>query len=342
MQVFTQLIFKLNETSNHLEAVELISKYFKTVRAKDAVWGLYFLLGRGHVPFIKADELRMLIDSELVVTLLDPVFDREISFFELAKLINDQGFTNFNRSLGQLMGGDVSMLSELSPVDKNKKIPEMFEKLNLLERVFLIRVLLAKFSLVGYDKYAIESLAKVIGTQPDWVERNFPKDWKPDATKFLKMMFMPADFKANLPAGGLKSIKSQGRSVNTIKVFDAVLMYQEQESVGGSVRQAVKSQYTFGIWEGDQLISVAKTNQGFITPEMVTEIDKICEDNIIERFVPVRQIEPIMVFTITCLGVKPSDKNKSGVILETPRILKWNKDKKPKEADSVEKLQGFI
>lgn len=120
--------------------------------------------------------------------------------------------------------------------------------------------------------------------------------------------------------------------------IDAVLIYAQP---GSGRRSNLYTDYTFAVWEGDQLVPIAKAYSGLSQKE-IDELDKWIRKNTIERFGPVRSVEPTHVFELHFEGVQPSSRHKSGVAVRFPRISKWRKDKTIEEAGTLETLQGMI
>ncbi len=69
-------------------------------------------------------------------------------------------------------------------------------------------------------------------------------------------------------------------------LIDAVLLYAQR---GHGKRSSYYSDYTFGVWKGDDLVPVGKAYFGF-TDEELKQIDKFVRDNTRERFGPVRSV----------------------------------------------------
>ena len=61
-----------------------------------------------------------------------------------------------------------------------------------------------------------------------------------------------------------------------------------------------------------------------------------------ERFGPVRSVQPKLVFEIAFEGIASSSRHKSGVAVRFPRILRWRKDKTIKDANSINDLKSLI
>lgn len=125
--------------------------------------------------------------------------------------------------------------------------------------------------------------------------------------------------------------------------LDAVLIYAQ---AGSGKRANLFTDYTFALWNGDEgqdreLISFAKAYSGLDNKE-IEELDKWIRRNTIERFGPVRSVQPIHVFEIGFEGIAESNRHKSGIAVRFPRILRWRKDKPVEEADTLQTAMELL
>ncbi|XGV99819.1 MAG: ATP-dependent DNA ligase [Leptolyngbya sp. BL-A-14] len=114
--------------------------------------------------------------------------------------------------------------------------------------------------------------------------------------------------------------------------LDAVLIYAQ---AGTGKRANLFTDYTFALWNGDELTPFAKAYSGLDNKE-IDELDKWIRRHTVEKFGPVRSVEPIYVFEIGFEGIAESKRHKSGISVRFPRILRWRKDKPVKEADTIQ------
>jgi DNA ligase-1 len=119
---------------------------------------------------------------------------------------------------------------------------------------------------------------------------------------------------------------------------DAVLIYAQP---GSGRRATLFTDYTFGVWDGETLVPVAKAYSG-LTDAEIDELDRWIRRHTIERFGPVSAVEPQHVFELGFERIAPSSRHKSGVALRFPRMLRWRRDKVAKEADTLETLRQMI
>jgi len=113
--------------------------------------------------------------------------------------------------------------------------------------------------------------------------------------------------------------------------LDAVLIYAQ---AGSGKRANLFTDYTFALWQGEELVPFAKAYSGLDNKE-IDELDKWIRKHTIEKFGPVRSVEPFHVFEIGFEGISQSKRHKSGISVRFPRILRWRKDKSAPEADAI-------
>jgi DNA ligase-1 len=120
--------------------------------------------------------------------------------------------------------------------------------------------------------------------------------------------------------------------------IDAVLIYAQP---GSGKRASLLTDYTFGLWDNGELVPVAKAYSG-LTNEEILEMDRWIRRHTVERFGPVRHVEPVHVFELGFEAIAKSSRHRSGVAVRFPRMLRWRKDKPAAEADSLDALKAMI
>ncbi|AVY67540.1 ATP-dependent DNA ligase [Xanthomonas translucens] len=119
--------------------------------------------------------------------------------------------------------------------------------------------------------------------------------------------------------------------------IDAVLLYAQ---AGHGRRSTLYTDYTFGLWDGAQLVPVAKAYSGLDDSEILA-LDRWIRAHTTERFGPVRAVTPYHVFELGFEAVNKSSRHKSGIAVRFPRILRWRHDKPFAEADRLATLQAL-
>ena len=125
--------------------------------------------------------------------------------------------------------------------------------------------------------------------------------------------------------------------------IDAVLTYAMR---GHGRRANLFTDYTFALWKTNdkgnkELVTFAKAYSG-LTDKEFKKVDAFIKKNTLERFGPVRSVEPELVFEIAFEGIANSSRHKSGVAVRFPRILRWRIDKTINDANTIEDLKSLI
>ncbi|MGA7937677.1 MAG: ATP-dependent DNA ligase [Kovacikia sp.] len=120
--------------------------------------------------------------------------------------------------------------------------------------------------------------------------------------------------------------------------LDAVLIYAQ---AGSGKRANLFTDYTFALWNGGELVPFAKAYSGLDNQE-IDELDTWIRKHTIDKFGPVRSVEPIHVFEIGFEGISQSNRHKSGISVRFPRILRWRKDKPVQEADTLQAALALL
>jgi DNA ligase-1 len=120
--------------------------------------------------------------------------------------------------------------------------------------------------------------------------------------------------------------------------MDAVLIYAQP---GSGRRASLFTDYTFAVWRGGELVPVAKAYSG-LSDDEIDELDRWIRRHTVERFGPVSAVEPVHVFELGFEAIARSSRHKSGLAVRFPRMLRWRRDKKPADADTLETLEKLV
>src|SRR6185437_10520020 len=110
---------------------------------------------------------------------------------------------------------------------------------------------------------------------------------------------------------------------------------------GHGRRAGLLTDYTFGVWDNDALVPVAKAYSG-LTDEEIAEVDRFVRGHTLSRHGPVHVVQPKLVFELGFEAIQRSTRHKSGIALRFPRMLRMRKEKKPADADRLETLLAMV
>ncbi len=121
--------------------------------------------------------------------------------------------------------------------------------------------------------------------------------------------------------------------------LDAVLLYAQ---AGRGRRANLFTDYTFALRNDDgDLVTFARAYSGLDDGE-IEELDRWIRRHTVERYGPVRAVEPQQVFELAFEGLQPSRRHRSGIAVRFPRISRWRRDKPAAEADDLATAQRLM
>ncbi|MGF1452625.1 MAG: ATP-dependent DNA ligase [Opitutales bacterium] len=116
---------------------------------------------------------------------------------------------------------------------------------------------------------------------------------------------------------------------------DCVLVYAQ---AGHGRRAGLFTDFTFAVWEGDALVPFAKAYSGLSDAEFA-RLNRWIQRNTVQRQGPVRAVTAEQVFELHFENIAPSTRHQSGLAVRFPRMHRWRTDKRPAEADSLDRLR---
>jgi ATP-dependent DNA ligase len=116
---------------------------------------------------------------------------------------------------------------------------------------------------------------------------------------------------------------------------DVVVTAVEQ---GNGKRAGMLSDYTFAVRAGDRLVNIGKAYSG-LTDEEIRMLGARFRKITVARYGPVRAVAPEVVLEVAFDTIQKSARHKSGFALRFPRIVRIREDKRPDEADTVERVE---
>jgi DNA ligase 1 len=129
-----------------------------------------------------------------------------------------------------------------------------------------------------------------------------------------------------------KSWLKMKRELATLDVVVTAVEYGHGKRVG------VLSDYTFAVWDGNQLVNIGKAYSG-LTDVEIAEMTQWFLDHTIEDQGFRRTVEPKIVLEVAFNNMMRSDRHDSGYALRFPRIVRLRPDKAASEADTIERAR---
>lgn len=176
-------------------------------------------------------------------------------------------------------------------------------------------------------------IASPLVTDPTWAAlATVRKESRARGVEGLMLKRVDTPYKSGRTRGGFWKWKIDPYTI------DAVLVYAQP---GSGKRSNLLTDYTFALWSGEELVTIAKAYSGLDDAE-IAELDKWLRSHTLEKFGPVRKVEPFQVFELAFEGIQRSTRHKSGVAVRFPRMARWRKDKKAADADRIDTLRAMI
>jgi DNA ligase 1 len=132
-----------------------------------------------------------------------------------------------------------------------------------------------------------------------------------------------------------KSWLKMKRELATLDVVVTAVEYGHGKRIG------VLSDYTFAVWNGDNLVNIGKAYSG-LTDAEIAEMTKWFLEHTSEDHGLRLVVEPKIVLEVAFNNMMQSDRHESGYALRFPRIVRLRPDKSPEEADTIETVRDIF
>jgi DNA ligase-1 len=119
--------------------------------------------------------------------------------------------------------------------------------------------------------------------------------------------------------------------------LDVVVVAAEE---GHGRRAGVLSDYTFAVWQDDELVPIGKAYSG-LTDVEIDALTRRFERITTARRGGARLVLPEVVLEVAFDGIQRSTRHASGYSLRFPRIARIRDDKKPEDADRIEAVEAI-
>lgn len=312
MRRFAALCEVLDRTTSTNDKVAALAGYFAAAPPEDAAWAVFFLTGQRLKRLLPVRSLAAWAQEAAGVPpwLFDESYASVGDLAETIALLLD-GFGGAEAvadlPLSVWVTERIQPLRDLPPEEQRARVVGWWKGLGRWE-MFVLNKMLTGALRVGVSQTLVErALAP---------EKNGPH-----------------------PAASPETPGTTGDGPHTL---DAVLLYAQP---GHGWRASLLTDYTFGVWSGEgaerELVPVAKAYSGLSDPEIL-ELDGWIRRHTVQRFGPVRAVEPVQVFELAFEGIALSPRHRSGIAVRFPRIARWRRDKKPEEAETLERVKALV
>jgi DNA ligase-1 len=122
------------------------------------------------------------------------------------------------------------------------------------------------------------------------------------------------------------------RALATLDVVVTAVEYGHGKRIG------VLSDYTFAVRDGERLSNIGKAYSG-LTDLEISEMTRWFLEHTVEDQGFRRVVEPKIVLEVAFNNLMRSDRHESGYAMRFPRIVRLRADKRPEEADTIERVR---
>ena len=117
--------------------------------------------------------------------------------------------------------------------------------------------------------------------------------------------------------------------------IDAVLIYAQP---GSGRRASLLTDYTFGVWDDGELVPIAKAYSG-LSNEEIDEMDRGSAGTRASGSVRSVTSSRSTSSSSASRGSPGPARHRAGIAVRFPRMLRWRRDKKPEEADTLDNVR---
>ena len=332
MKAFAELVAELEETAEREDKVAVLARYLRAASPADAAWAVRLLSGHGPPRTLTPRRLRRWageaagVPDWLFAACRQAVSDLAETAALLLAAANDAGATD-DRPLHEWIEGRLLPIARLPPAERRRRVLETWSGLDERQLLVSIQLLAASFRPPVTRQQLACALAEVGGGQPAALARRLAASLEPTAEAY-RWLLAPE-------AAGVSAADRQARETMTL---DTVLIYAQR---GRGRRAAFYCDLTFGLWHEGTLVPFARTDRGLGEDEL-GRVDAWVRRHVVERFGPVRAVEPRQVFTLAFDGVEPAPRRKSGLAARAARVARWRAGLEPEAADDLAAARALL
>ena len=332
MRRFAALRRALDETPRSPADEALLAAYFREAPPEDAAWGLRFLLGPRPKRAVAPPKLRDWAAAEAGIPrwLLDASHEVVGDLAETVSHLLDGREEPRDWPLHRLVEERLAPLAGAPDPAKRELLRLAWRELPAEQRVVWNKLVSGTLR-PGVRKGVVARSLAAAGRDPAELAQRLSVDGSRAFDFVAGLEVEPADVE-------VEDAREEPRPPE-LRTVEAVLLYAERGQDG---RGTHYTHLTLAVWSGDgQLVPIAKVDAALPQAEIV-ELDRWVRRHIAERFGPVRQVQPELVFELAFEGVQPSGRHKSGLALRSPRVTGWLRDRTAERAATLASLHALL
>ncbi|HXT22765.1 MAG TPA: hypothetical protein VN923_18605 [Thermoanaerobaculia bacterium] len=366
MDRFAQLHRQIDEAKSAAEREAALAAYFRAAPAADAAWALALLAGpRPRRAATPAQLLEWAAEAAAMPGWLVEESRQAVGDFAetVAHLLDGIEGDRREWPLHRLVEERLLPLARAGAEAKRATVVATWRELAPEQRFVWNRLLAGTFRPRVTPEVVARAFAVAMGGDAAAVERRLAQPWWPSeaalrelCSSSVAMVDAPAERSARAAvdvakpgdpteaehgteAAGVTEANdvTNADSVTAHRVV-AVLLYAQR---GEGPRSTHYCDFTFALWHDGELVPIAKVSADVASAD-VAELDRWVRRNAVERFGPVRQLRPELVFELAFDGVEASGRRKAGLTLRAPRILRWLRGGNAAEAGSLRALHDLL
>jgi DNA ligase 1 len=193
MRLFRQLFLELDSSTRTIDKVQALERYFATAPASDAVWALYFLMGRKIKRAVNTRLLRqwVLTETKLPEWLLTECYEAVGDLSETIALLLPTVEAELNRDdglrLSELVEQRILPLRNLTVEQQRELVTNTWRRLDAIERLLWHKLLMGEFRVGVARTLVARAFAKVAGVTPEIMAHRLMGAWQPTTEDYAHL-----------------------------------------------------------------------------------------------------------------------------------------------------------
>ena len=332
MKAFADLFAALEDAAETGDQVALLTDYLRNVPVEDRPWAVQLLTGEPPEKTVTPQQLREWICqvSGTPDWLFGPCREAVEDLAETAALLYPTDTSGTLLPLRAWLEDRLLPLAGHTTAQRRSHVQAAWSELDQRQQVIWNKLLIGAYRSPVAPTSVADALADISGIEPAVLSRRL--DGFEPTTESYHTLVATHVSEAEVEAARTAVEGAQPRRL------DAVLIYAQR---GRGQRAAFYCDLTFGLWRDGALVPFTKTDAGLDKREL-EHTDAFVRRHVVERFGPVRAVEPRLVFTLAFDGLEHAPRRKSGLKVLSPRVDCFLKDRRPEDADSLDAALALL